>query len=216
MFRSCNGTTLPLLKERAGNLQQTGHMLCQRFQGSFVNVVKAANGDVIRLIGLVTSLFPCFNDTGIFNGQPVQFQKRAQILIADIWACFEGASYGYFPNIYELTMFPDYRVPQALLALNVIKYSPRLMIMIKSGTLLPHGEREEMEIRGCSIHAVELLRHAISKLLENEVADEKLGLHEKVMNVNSVLLDFYLWNYATEHPELMSEFPEHQTRSIYY
>jgi hypothetical protein len=35
--------------------------------------------------------------------------KRAQILVADIWACFEGQGYGEFNDIDEITMFADYR-----------------------------------------------------------------------------------------------------------
>ena len=39
----------------------------------------------------------------------VKFYKRAQILIADLWACFEGKGYGQFHDIDTLTMFADYR-----------------------------------------------------------------------------------------------------------
>lgn len=39
----------------------------------------------------------------------VSFYKRAQILVADIWACFEGKSYGEFHDIDTITMFADYR-----------------------------------------------------------------------------------------------------------
>ena len=49
--------------------------------------------------------------------------KRVQILIADIWSCFEGDGLGHFYDINKLTMFADYRVPQALLALGVMTYS---------------------------------------------------------------------------------------------
>lgn len=40
----------------------------------------------------------------------VKFYKRAQILAADLWSCFEGKTYGEFHDIDEyLTMFADYR-----------------------------------------------------------------------------------------------------------
>lgn len=35
----------------------------------------------------------------------VRFYKRAQILVADLWACFEGESYGGFHDIDGVTMF---------------------------------------------------------------------------------------------------------------
>ena len=39
----------------------------------------------------------------------VYFLKRAQILVAEIWACFRGLGDGRFDDIDELTMFADYR-----------------------------------------------------------------------------------------------------------
>ena len=42
----------------------------------------------------------------------VAFYNRAQILVADLWACFEGETFGKFDNIEDITCFADYRVPQ--------------------------------------------------------------------------------------------------------
>ena len=49
--------------------------------------------------------FPCFNDRHYFEGERVRFHKRAQILVADLWACFEGESHGQFHDIDCITMF---------------------------------------------------------------------------------------------------------------
>ena len=35
----------------------------------------------------------------------IYFLKRAQILVADLWACFQGTSYGAFDDIDRITMF---------------------------------------------------------------------------------------------------------------
>jgi len=209
VFRSCNGTTLPLLTERMQNLHQAGEILCQLYKGSFCNVIADCNGDVNLLISKITDLFPSFRDVSTFSGQSVSFYKRVQILIADIWACFEGRGYGQFDNINELTMFADYRVPQSLQALGVLRYSENLLDKIKRGVILDSGSVEEMEIRGCSIYCVELLCGQIEKLMKEDAQSE-------IKTVNSVILDFYLWDYATRHPEDMKDCPEHKTRSIFY
>jgi hypothetical protein len=39
----------------------------------------------------------------------VSLHKRAQILIGDIWACFQGEGLGAFDDIDTITMFADYR-----------------------------------------------------------------------------------------------------------
>ena len=86
VFRSSNGAVLPLIEERTRNLQEVGSVLCERFNGKFDEMIETAGGDVKLLIDLVTTNFSCFNDVGVFEEQPVQFHKRVQILIADIWA----------------------------------------------------------------------------------------------------------------------------------
>ncbi len=56
-------------------------------------------------MNLLVDNFPCFNDRHRFEDTTVRLHKRAQILIADLWACFEGEHYGYFEDITTITMF---------------------------------------------------------------------------------------------------------------
>jgi hypothetical protein len=65
----------------------------------------------------------------------VSFYKRAQILIADLWSCFEGKGLGAFNDIDYITMFPDYRVPQVLVYFGAMKYSDGLLNTLQSGTI---------------------------------------------------------------------------------
>jgi hypothetical protein len=55
-----------------------------------------------------------FQDHSIYEGHQIHFYKRGQILIKDIHGRFNGTGVGEFKDIDELTMFPDYRVPQVL------------------------------------------------------------------------------------------------------
>lgn len=56
-------------------------------------------------VNLLAHHFDCFRDVAKFDGRQVQIMKRAQILVADLWAAFDGESYGRFNDIDELTMF---------------------------------------------------------------------------------------------------------------
>lgn len=78
------------------------------------------------MLEILTSNFPNFQDHSIYKGHQIHFYKRSQILIGDIYAKFEGKRYGEFYDIGELTMFPDYRVPQILNHHNILTYSPQL------------------------------------------------------------------------------------------
>lgn len=137
----------------------------------------------------------------------VRILKRVQILVSDLWACFNGKQWGYFHDIDEITMFADYRVPQILHMLGCISYSESLTAHIKSLQYLPHDSESEIEIRGCSIWAVELMKKSIAK-------------SHPGTEVNAILIDFYLWDSAKRiQAELGGNghiIPCHRTRSIFY
>jgi hypothetical protein len=70
-----------------------------------VTLIEDANQSAAGLVNLLAERFPCFKDEGRFEGQKVRFLKRAQILVADLWAAFEGEGHGSFNDIDKITMF---------------------------------------------------------------------------------------------------------------
>jgi hypothetical protein len=61
--------------------------------------------------------------------------KRAQILVADVWSCFQGKGLGAFADIDKITMFADYRVPQMLIHYGSLEYTPKLLFKISQGKI---------------------------------------------------------------------------------
>lgn len=104
-------------------------------------------------------------------------------------------------------MFADYRVPQILHMLKCIEYSEQLTKHLKELKPIKHNDPLEVEIRGASIWAVELIRRSIMK--------EHPGF-----KINAILIDFYLWDSAKEIQKqqggLGDLIPCHRTRSIFY
>ena len=208
-----NGVEMPMLRHRLELMNQAGRILIEHFSGSFLHVIERAGGSCQRLLELVRDHFPMFRDEITLpdgsDRHALFFYKRAQILIADLWACFEGEGPGAFDDIDSITMFADYRVPQCLVAIGLISYSPALHeFMSDASHHLDRGDHRELEIRGCSIHAVELLR----QYLKNAVAESGSG--KKAMN--AIEIDFFLWDYAKEKSKEMTSVPIHRTRSIFY
>lgn len=140
-----------------------------------------------------------------FKGHQVWFLKRAQILIADIWACFENTGLGTVHDIDSLTMFADYRVPQILHHLGALQYSESLINRLKMTMPLDLGETEA-EIRGCSIWAVERIR------------EELIGMMPRSHHVgfNAVTIDFYLWDTAKARSVELENVPIHRIRTPFY
>jgi len=209
IFRSDSQTEIPMLKERVTVLRDIGSVLMDEFGGKFANCVTRANGCAQALMRLIVNHFPCFKDEGLFNGQQVSFYKRAQILVADTWACFEGIGHGHFVDIDTITMFADYRIPQTLVYFGAISYSDQLMKLLEDDHMFNSGDVMEMEIRAGSIWAVELLAVEMNKLMLND--PELIG-----RKVNAILLDHYLWDYRRAHDDKTRHIPYHKIRCIFY
>lgn len=131
-----------------------------------------------------------------------------QILVADIWACFEGKGLGEFSDIDSITMFADYRVPQSLAYFGAITYSERLLELLRTNPHLERGGREECEIRAASIWSVELARRRALELMDPTLTANA--------PFNSIVIDFYLWDYAKAHSKDMDHIPIHKTMTIFY
>ncbi|RCI14418.1 hypothetical protein L249_6189 [Ophiocordyceps polyrhachis-furcata BCC 54312] len=206
VFRSCTDEEMPMLRERLECLRECGQVLYERYNCSFTELVSAGGGSAPRLVNLLARDFPCFRDEHHFRGRskPIRFLKRAQILVADLWACFQGTSYGKFRDIDKITIFADYRVPQILITMGALYCCPPLVAAIKDKRPLESGGSWEVQLRACSIWCVELMRREMSRL------------HPKA-RVNAILIDFFLYDTMQEvEAQGQEALPHHRTRSIWY
>ncbi|KAJ5488578.1 Queuosine salvage protein [Penicillium diatomitis] len=226
VFRSATDEDIPMFKERVQCMREAGEVLCNEFGGSFANCIDDANQSAAGLVNLVTEHFECFRDETIFNGKRVRLYKRAQILVADLWACFNGESFGEFHDIDKITMFADYRIPQMLHQLGCMRYSPSLESHIRSLKPIVSGSNWEVELRGTSIWCVELIRREIEKRhpevraastkggsLPSDNIDQAANIH----GINAILIDFFLYDtMKVLERENNESIPHHRTRSIWY
>lgn len=153
IFRSSTTSAMPLFEERLRVMKEVGQTLLDKFEGSFAEVIKKCENNSLKLVELVTSNFPCFYDTAEFEGQKVALFKRAQILVSDIWMLYRGQGLGAFTDIDQLTMFADYRVPQAMAYFGALEYSESLTEKLKKENLFNSGDREEVS-KDVQIHSV--------------------------------------------------------------
>ncbi|PON66744.1 putative Queuosine, Q, salvage protein family [Parasponia andersonii] len=189
---------LPLEDERVRLLHEVGYELERSFGGKASKLVESCGKSAVKLVALVASHFPGFRDHSLYKGRQVFLYKRAQIFVADLWGAFQGQGYGEFNDIGSITIMADYIVPAVLRQIGVLKYSSILANKIEADSEIGPGSEEEVELRACSIHAVEKMRELISVKSGNQVL--------------SVELDLWLWSFGIQFPSLK----HHRTLSIYY
>jgi hypothetical protein len=142
--------THELMGHFATHLRALGEHVLER--GSFLTLARAGDGSATALATELARL-PTWRDVSPYDGDEVPFHKRAQIAAADL------ARAGVAPagDLADLTLFADNLVPHVLRLDGVLELDPDLVERIETGTLLRHDSSEEVEIRACAVHAVELL-----------------------------------------------------------
>jgi hypothetical protein len=134
----------------ACSLRDLGRHVAEDHGGGFEELVA---GDSAVALAQRLGSWDCFADVSTYDGLRVPFLKRAQIAAADL----ARAGVARFGDIARLTMFADNLVPHVLRLDGILTFDPRLVARIEREELIEHGSNEEVEIRACALHAVELI-----------------------------------------------------------
>ena len=141
-----------LMELFARSLRDLGARVGEQFGGRFEALVDRAGGSAVALAAQLAA-WPSFADQSAYAGFAVPFLKRAQIAAADL----ARAGVAAFDDVRRLTMFADNLVPHVLRLDGVLRLQPELLARIEREELIVHGSPEEVEIRACALHAVELI-----------------------------------------------------------
>lgn len=135
-------------------------LLTDRFDGSAAALVRSAEGSAASLVGTLGEM-PLAHDVARYgegdDAIEVPFYKRAQITVSHLVRVFGGQGLGRFDDADRLTAFADNLVPHVLRMAGVLVYDDDLASRIEREELLEPGSRDEVEIRACGLHAVELI-----------------------------------------------------------
>lgn len=190
---------IPLFEARLAHLHEVGQGLLARWDGQFTRLIAACQGSAVALAERLPIEFPNFRDESPYEGQMVRLAKRAQILPADLWGAFNREGPGAFHDMDQLTAFADYKVPQVLEALGILRYTPALIEKLEKGIELPPHSAEEVEIRAATLAGVEALR-------------DTLAARGRVLN--AVEVDWILWELGLSADTRFK--PYHLTRTTAY
>ena len=179
----------------AASLNDLGAHLEAEHDGRFLGPVEAADGSAIGLARALGA-WDCFADVSSYGELSVPFLKRAQITAADL----QRAGAARFDDLERLTMFADNLVPHVLRLDGVLRFDDELVVRIESGQLIAHGSAEEVEIRACALHAVELIVAHLRR--------------QRRSGVTAAAVDELLWNRG-QGPRYKA-LPRHRSRCTAY
>ncbi|MCX7620887.1 MAG: queuosine salvage family protein [Acidimicrobiales bacterium] len=187
-----------LMSHYAVALNDLGSLVADEFDGSFLALVESAEGSAAALVETLDTL-PYFRDRAAYRGSTVYFYKRAQLAVADLARAFDGEAPANFFDLHELTAFADNLVPHVLALDGILEVDGELRARVDRGELLESGSEEEVELRACAIHAVEVLAGVVSELGGQATPAQ---------------LDQLLWTRGSE-PTYKAR-PRHRTRCVFY
>jgi hypothetical protein len=180
-----------LMELFALSLRDLGTRLLDECGGEVLGLVDAAGGSAVAFVSRLGG-WPCFADRSRYEEISVPFLKRAQIAAADL----QRAGVAAWRDTARLTMFADNLVPHVLRLDGLLWFDPALVERIDGGEQIEHGSPEEVEIRACAVHAVELMVAA------------------RAGGVTAAELDQFLWHRGQE-PAYKAR-PRHRSRCTAY
>jgi hypothetical protein len=133
-------------------LRELAERVLAEHGGSFLALARCGDGSAVALAERLARL-PTWRDVSPYDGAEVPFFKRAQLAAADLH--LQGIAPA--ADVAALTLFADNLVPHVLRIDGVLELDERLVARIERGELIEHDSPEEVEIRACAVHAVELL-----------------------------------------------------------
>lgn len=141
----------PLMAQFAISLGDVGMHVHEDHGGRFLGVVEAAES--VPGLAEVIAGWCSFDDSSHYEGREIPFFKRAQLAAADL----HRARVADLPGVERLTAFADNLVPHVLRVDGILRLNPTLEARIEAGELLIHGSPDEVELRACAVHVIELL-----------------------------------------------------------
>lgn len=191
--------TIPLFEERLNILREIGRVLTDSYDGSFLNMIREADNDTQKLIEIITTQMPSFEDVALYKNKRIYFQKRPQLLIADVYQAFNGEGYGKFSNVNELTACADYKLPLVLREIGILRYDDELSSIIDTGIFLNRNDSKEIELRAVTIWVIHLIT-------------EKLRV--KIPTINALSVNDHIWLLSQDKQKFSAKY--HYTRTTAY
>ena len=160
---------IPFLRERYDTVISICNVVNKRMNGNFYSYIKDINVDT-ELFDIIINNFADFCDEREYDGNKVYFYKLAQLLTSDILHIKELIS-GTKVDYSHLVGCADYKIPQTLRALGILKYNDELSNIIDNKVLIDKNSKYEVEIRANMIAVINYINSKLENCCSIDIND---------------------------------------------
>lgn len=162
-------TNIPLLKERYHTIVEISNIVNKQMNGNFYQYIKNITSD-IDLLNVIITKFPSFQDKREYHGKTIYFYKLAQLLVSDILHLREELE-GIQVDYSHLLGCADYKIPQVLRALKIIKYDSELSEIVDSKKEIIISSIYEVEIRASMLIVINYIQNKMKNVNAIDIND---------------------------------------------
>lgn len=191
-----NGQYPDLLNTRYKTFKETVKFIYEKGD-LFFEELFAIKTDV-DLLNYIVKNISHFNDYANFKGKTIHFNKRAILLVNDLFRLSKTIRKN-IKNINHLTGGADYAIPRIFRDAGIFVYNKKLANKIDSKKKLRHNSRMEIEIRANTLYVIEIIKKFLKE--------------KRKINLNSVEIDNIIWKMRNVYNKKTEV---HHTVSIFY
>lgn len=160
---------IPFLQERYNTVVEICNVVNEKMNGDFYNYIKDINKDT-ELFNIIISNFKDFCDERKYDGKKIYFYKLAQLLTSDILHIKELIN-GTKVDYSNLVGCADYKIPQTLRTLGILKFNNELTEIIDNKHLISENSKYEVEIRANTITVINYINSKLKNFCSIEIND---------------------------------------------
>lgn len=188
---------LQMIPQRGARLASVASSLSDRWNGAALNLVEEAGWDGPRVVGLLASTVPGYEDEAVLGDYRLRFRKLAHLAAA----MMASRSRRRWSGLDSFPVYPDYMLPRILRHLGVLRYSPPLSRMVDNRVEISRHSDQEVAIRWATVHA----GHVLVEELNRAGA-----------RVTGPRLDYFLWSESVLGPDAGRMGEHHRTLTLDY
>ena len=173
---------IPLLMDRYQTLVEISSIVNNKMNGNFYEYIKDIKDD-INLFDIIISNFSSFKDERTYNGKIIYFYKLAQLLTSDILH-LRGMIENINVDYSHLVGCADYKIPQTMRALEILKYDNELSQIVDNKTEIDCSSEYEVEIRATMIVVIDYIKNKLKNVKAVDINDYFFTASKEVKEIS--------------------------------